>query len=63
METPEKSRKSKNAASTQQPQRYCPPSFLVNLISLSEDIIDDGVPALLKRLVLTVLTEIWKKKK
>ncbi|KOC66591.1 hypothetical protein WH47_08984, partial [Habropoda laboriosa] len=58
METPEKRRKSKNAANTQHPQRYCPPSFLVNRISLSDDRIELGVPARLNLLVLTVLTEI-----
>lgn len=60
METPENRRKSKNAANTQHPQRYCPPSFLVNRMSLSEDSIELGVPARLNLLVLTVLTEICK---
>lgn len=60
METPEKRRKSRNAANTQHPQRYCPPSFLVNRMSLSDDRIELGVPARLNLLVLTVLTDIWK---
>jgi hypothetical protein len=60
METPAKRRKSRKAASTQQPHLYWLPSFLVNRMSLSEERIELGVPALLKRLVLTVLTEICK---
>lgn len=60
METPEKRRKSRNAANTQHPQRYCPPSFLVNRMSLSDDRIELGVPARLNLLVLTVLTDIFE---
>ncbi|KYN18704.1 hypothetical protein ALC57_08998 [Trachymyrmex cornetzi] len=60
MEIPEKRRKNKKAARTQHPQRYCPPSFLVKRMSLSDDKIELGVPARLNLRVLTVLTEICK---
>lgn len=60
METPAKRRKSRKAARTQQPHLYWLPSFRVNRMSLSEERIELGVPARLKRLVLTVLTEICK---
>jgi len=63
METPEKRRKNKKAARTQHPQRYCPPSFLVKRMSLSDDKIELGVPARLNLLVLTVLTEIYGQKR
>lgn len=62
METPEKRRKSKKAARTQHPQRYCPPSFLVKRMSLSDDRIELGVPARLNLLVLTVLTDIYEQR-
>lgn len=63
METPEKRRKNKKAARTQHPQRYCPPSFLVKRMSLSDDRIELGVPARLNLRVLTVLTEIYEQKR